>query len=801
MSFLEEIKKKSKDLQTVNTFEENSTETTQKENDNENNSKETTSPLPSFLKSIENGVTLKKTERVPSSPGLLSIVPLEKNNSMMDQILKRQQQIKKGEKVESEISLPKSKKELVVSKEAPKQLLNEKEMNEKWSERLFKKGLFLIYLKLDNDKYNVTLCGCCQEKDRLKLEMEVEQMKKEFQGYSILNSIKLSTNNNKEYAEHILMSENFNKYYIWNPELKISNYSWIRYTLQVIQSILITNKKYQRNDMKFIQRLFELLPKKHLKSMILDENSFMFECLKDTRNSKVLLENLKKKFENQEIKEIAKFKNDKARTILVHSIMNQILDYVEFFAPYDLDNEILIFDLALEKVLEYKDEVSILIAKCLINNNYKTNQFLNVIDFSFFTKEEIWKLYSNSKQTIVEFKDIFLKAINIENIEIIKDLIDQVDKDLNYLDHVTKCKNGYDILKYLIDVGFNYKLLNEDLETPLFNACRIGSEKMIDFLLENDESMISHLNIYGKNPLNILQANGHKKLVQKYKEKYSMNLEACHLYDLSEDVLQYILSYVSNQSKELLSTKLTCSFLYNVVDSEPLWQLDCLTKFGYSHELVCESWKVTNYILKSRRILERFKTSSLKIQPILFSSNHSELEWKSKDPNYFIQNSGTEKIRRTKMLNERFNFNEDSLNEIEKKSKLLNTNSNIVFLPKDIQWKTIQPSDFIKELLEKEKIEKHYLKMFLKSFTKTNQEFIEQSTENDRLLKEFDHLNIFFGESSTKNGDDFMKQKVSGIKWNHYCIISGDYIAVIQVKQAIKQIEKIDYKTLLKPIK
>lgn len=160
----------------------------------------------------------------------------------------------------------------------------------------------------------------------------------------------------------------------------------------------------------------------------------------------------------------------------------------------DNNNESAIFDCARKAKIE--------IAKILIINNINLNQknkqgeslihlasYKGDIDFINLLVENDIKINTTTNEGLYPVH----YAVISSNINIIKPLLNisnqsflLKDKNNNSLLHyATKTTNDL-LIYFLISEGININLMNNDFETPLFNAARFGTRETVLALLNND---------------------------------------------------------------------------------------------------------------------------------------------------------------------------------------------------------------------------------------------------------------------------------------------------------------------------
>lgn len=303
-------------------------------------------------------------------------------------------------------------------------------------------------------------------------------------------------------------------------------------------------------------------------------------------------------FEKAMINDINFFKNEKynlnetsddGKSLLHYAVLGSAIDVIKELLKrginvnsLDNDNETPIFDCARKAKLE--------IAKLLIINNanlnIKNNKGESLLHLASYKGDKSFiKLLIENDINLNTLTNEGLYpvhyAILASNINIIKTLLSESnqsfllkDKNNNTLLHyAAKTTNDLNIY-YLLSEGLNTNLMNDDFETPIFNAARFGTRETVLALLNND-AYIDIKNKRRETPIDLAIMHNNLKvetLLNNYQmlPKYERLVKKHSLIIATINRSYNLLSHLVNIDTPLTYDK----FNYNALDYAKLYKLD-----------------------------------------------------------------------------------------------------------------------------------------------------------------------------------------------------------------------------------
>ena len=185
----------------------------------------------------------------------------------------------------------------------------------------------------------------------------------------------------------------------------------------------------------------------------------------------------------------------------------------EIYSNNQLSNERLLF--IIENCTSYLNIFKRLITELMKNNNKSLLETIFERHLKFFDNEMIIKLLSYYKNGISISNSDLYKQLNNDKYKISTELNENIFVKYDssyYLFNACLLGNEF-MVKYLVEHGANVGKENKNGEIPLFKACLVGNENMVKYLMEHGAD-INKDNKNGETPLFKACLVGNENLVK-----------------------------------------------------------------------------------------------------------------------------------------------------------------------------------------------------------------------------------------------------------------------------------------------
>eukprot|EP01080_Neovahlkampfia_damariscottae_P010677 gene10677-3298_t len=769
-----------------------------------------TTPKSSSVQDELSKVTLKKTVSIDKKPNIHAANPAVDFNAML---LKRHSQLKNKEKVVTnfQITTKKTASEFFISKEKPSKLIVQKEMEEKWRVSFSEIKCPFVYCLIDQKDHKITVKGGILDVHEKKIEPFLKNLLTDAPGYSIINLIEKFSQIEKLTSFLLNSKEHIDQLYIKDYK-DIKAFSYKNTVISVLSNLRLVKLKptYQKNLGIFIQLLLNSIAKNQLK--VFFKTSAMGDTILMTlsrqRQDETLTSILDFIFEHlkddNDLNEIFTYQNEKKESLVSVASKNGLNLVVKRIAKYKVKDDVLldeIINITNSKATKQFIEIS----KSLIHADYSMRLLDNILKGNLFNEDDLLKQLSNYKANSDKQRELntFEKSIELgfENacLEMIKKEMVPIDYKIDsipLLHFACGSAKTEKLALFLIERGISLNSMDFINETPLFYACRCGNLSLVKTIISDSSININHENMNDKTALNIAIANQKVDVVNYLKNECKASFNVPQYHKLPSDIMEYILTFVSTHQYDYLNFKLVNSDFYEYANSESLWSAFLFQRYKYSRiESLHGSFRISGFVLKQRELMSKFVDEKTKYKGIaFFASFHKISQWKDIESHkLFEQLAIVEKFDQKSIKNIKL-YSKDFFSELE--NSILQA-PKIATLPKDINWKDVSSPKEFEELLETGEISKDYIDKFKSCFILHENDAIDYLSNHLNFNKK---LRFIYGSSMSNHGDHFMKQQISGKVFHYFCCASEDYIAILTSNTKVKQ-KKIDYKSLLKPIK